>query len=81
MVIAADAQANAAVTAVGQFGIGQGIKIQIDHIVQGAHCSGYHIRKAGVVFHRKITQGEACQVADNKIPGAGCGDDDGIPVF
>ena len=43
VMIAANAQADAAVALIGEFSIGQGVKIQVDHVVQGAHSGGHHL--------------------------------------
>ena len=62
-------------------GIGKGVEIQVDDIVQGADSRCHHIGQISVIFHRNISQGKTRQIADHKIPGT-CGiHHHGIPVF
>ena len=66
-----DAQANAAVTAVGQFGIGQGIKFRIDPHCPGRTAVATTSEKGRRRFPREITQGRGLPGCRQQNPQGG----------
>ena len=71
MVIAADAKSNAAVFVVREPGVFQWVEVQVDDVVQCPHRRLHRALQVGIVLHGKISEGEAGQIADHELAGAG----------
>ena len=71
MVIAADAKADAAVFVVREPGVFQWVEVQVDDVVQRADGRLHRTLHVGLVLHGKISKGEAGQIADHELAGAG----------
>ena len=81
MVVTADSQADSPVIPVGDSGIGQRIKIQVNHIIQGPHGTGNNMLHFARIIHINGPQAEAGQVTDHKISRP-CGlDHRGLPIY
>ena len=72
VVVAADAQADAAVLLIGKPRVFQRVEVEVDHIIQCADGRFHRAFHIGLVLHRQITERQTRQVADHKLTGA-CG--------
>ena len=72
VVVAADAQADAAVLLIGKPRVFQRVEVEVDHIIQCADGRFHRAFHIGLVLHRQITERQTRQVADHKLTWA-CG--------
>ena len=67
MMVTADSQTDSSVILIGNSGVGQGIKIQVNYIIQCPHSTGGNILHFIRIIHINRPQAEAGQITDNKI--------------
>ena len=80
VVIAAYPEPDAAILAVGQARVGQGIEVEIDHIVQRSDGRLNGVAHSLLVLEREVTEGEAGEIAHHKVAGLRSAHDDRLAV-
>lgn len=81
MVITGNAQPDRAIALVGDFGVFDGVEVEVDHVVQRADHRFDHGRKIGFVRNVDVAEHEGSEVADDEFAGLGHLDDDFVPVL
>ena len=81
VVVARDAQADRAVAAVGDLGVGQGVEVEVDDVVERAHHGLDHFAHLALVLHRQVPERQAREVADHEVARAGLGDHHRVAVL
>ena len=81
VVVAGHAKADAAVFFIGDFGVGNGIVVEVNDVVQRTHGAGDDVLDFVFVFHVNAPKIQAGKIADDKIAGFVRGDDNGFAVF
>ena len=81
VVVAAHAQADAAVAAVGYLRIRQRVEVEVYDVVQRAHDCAYQLVQIHVVLHGDVAEHEAGEVADHELAGARGGHYHGVAAL
>ena len=81
VVVARDAQADAAVAPVRDLCVGEGVEVEVDDVVECAYDRLDNLAHLGVVLHGQMSQREAREVADHEVAGAGLGEHHGVAVL
>ena len=81
VVVARDAESHRTVAPVRDLCIGEGIEVEVDHIVEGTDSALDRVGKVAVILERDPAQREACKVADNEVSWPCRRHDDGIAVL